>query len=273
MKKRFLNILIIGAVIFSFSACGKDTNELNLDALNETTETEEVETTDVTTEELATEEEVPEEEENDEFTHSQEYDAAFELDDRYGAMYAMTGDAEVSEFGSWQEGYISLVNDMLDNTDYQVEYELIFVDDDDIPEMAYHMINNGQDYIYIATSDGQYVCLFSTTGTDFSYIENANDVFFSERVEASYYDYVIANNNGAWINIGTGVRKPLDQWAEDSFDENGEPIISSWKINNTEYSNQAKYDDALKLLFDQSYAVTVTPSKSADEIIEEIENY
>ena len=91
-------------------------------------------------------------------------------------------------------------------------------------------------------------------------------------MEARINEYVVAINDGYWIQIALGVQSPLDIWAEDSFDENGDPIISYWEINGDEISTQANYDELMLDFFDESKANNVNDFKNVDDIIAEIDS-
>lgn len=72
------------------------------------------------------------------------------------------------------------------------------------------------------------------------------------------------------MQVAYGVRGPLDEWAEDSFDENGEPIISYWSLNDVELNSQQAYDDEFVKYQDSSYAKDISDFVSAEEILESI---
>lgn len=201
------------------------------------------------------------------YTYSDEYNAAFELDDRVGANYMATGASEVSEFTSWKEGYKTLVEDL--SSEDSISFSLIYVDSDDIPELIYKVDDSN---IIIATFSGSTVNLFSGQIDSVSYVEGDNVLLATEHVDANTYNSVVAIKDGYWINIAYGTQGPLDPWAEDSFDENGNAIISYWEINGEELSSQEDYDEMFGKYYDSSYGKEITEFNSdASQILEQIE--
>ena len=65
-----------------------------------------------------------------------------------------------------------------------------------------------------------------------------------------------------------------DVWAEDSFDENGDPIISYWEVNEQELSSQEEYDETINKYIDTKLAVDgfENGGESADDIIAKIDS-
>ena len=250
MKKKVLSMILIGATAL-FTACGleqaKDNGPKILDEKASTTENvqddEAVENNDDATIEVV-----------ENASHSDEYNEAFEIGDRIGASYMKQGDAEVTEFESWQEGYKALIEDC-NNDGYEHSYALIYVDGDDIPELVYKTYD---DQVAIATFTGSTVNIFSSQLQDIQYIKGTNNVIAHENIvaDSTLNDYVVAIKDGFWVQIAYGTSRPMDIWAEDSFDENGNPIISYWEINGEELSSQAEYDEMLLKYIDTN---SVTP--------------
>lgn len=250
MKKKVLSMILIGATAL-FTACGleqaKDNGPKILDEKADTTENvqddEAVENNDDATIEVV-----------ENASHSDEYNEAFEIGDRIGASYMKQGDAEVTEFESWQEGYKALIEDC-NNDGYEHSYALIYVDGDEIPELVYKTYD---DQVAIATFTGSSVNLFSSQLQDIEYIKGTNNVIAHENIvaDSALNDYVVAIKDGFWVQIAYGTSRPMDIWAEDSFDENGNPIISYWEINGEELSSQDEYDEKLLKYIDTN---SVTP--------------
>ena len=251
MKKRILSLVLIFTISSVCSGCGleqaRDNGPKSL-----TDSSKDVE-----------EEVVDEEEENyddvkievvENASHSDEYNEAFEIGDRIGASYMRQGDAEVTEFESWQEGYKALIEDC-NNDGYEHSYALIYVDGDEIPELVYKTYDN---QVAIATFTGSTVNIFSSQLQDIEYIKGANNVIAHENIvaDSALNDYVVAIKDGFWVQIACGTCRPMDIWAEDSFDENGNPIISYWEINKEVLSSQDEYDEKLLKYIDTN---SVTP--------------
>ena len=269
MKKRLLLLMVIGVMSASVLACGNEETKENIvdnEVQEESVESEVTEATQT----------VPEEDSDEDVTievvegtaHSAEYNERFELGERTGATYMKAGDSEVTEFSDWKEGYSTLVEDIeADGTG--TGYALIYVNEDEIPELAYYA-EDGK--LVIATFSEGYVNLFSSQLNQIYYDEKNNVCLAKESVEADLNDYVVAIKDGFWVEIAYGVQRPIDVWAEDSFDENGNPIISYWEINGEELPSQEKYDELLAKYYNvKTQGSEVIPSETADTVLAEIE--
>ena len=272
MKKRFLFLFMMGALAAGVVACGA--NEPKAD-VNEDTQVEAEDKTDSSSEkeeEEATEENTDEDvsiEVVENVAHSDEFNERFDLDERVGANYIKNGDSEVTEFGDWKDAYQSLVNDMQEDG-MDTKYALIYVNEDEIPELAYYSDDNN---IIIASYADGYLNLFSSKINALYCDEKNNACLASEAVEASLNDYVVAIKDGYWVEIAYGTRRPLDEWAEDSFDENGNPIISYWEINEEELKSQKQYDETLAKYYDvTSQGKEVKSFVNAEDILSEIDS-
>ncbi len=206
------------------------------------------------------------------YSYSDEYKAAFEADDRAGANYKKSGDAEISEFESWQEAYKTLIEDC-ENDEMEHKYSLIYVDEDDVPELVYTTMNN---QLAIATFTNPTVNIFSSQIEDIKYIKGKNSLIAHENIVAAstLNDYVVAIKDGFFIQLAYGSSRPLDVWAEDSFDENGDPIISYWEVNGQELSSQEEYDEIINKYIDTKLVVDgfENGGESADDIIAKIDS-
>ncbi|QFJ55402.1 hypothetical protein [Pseudobutyrivibrio xylanivorans] len=257
--------LIMGASLIS---CGKETAESVEEPEEQVTESVEQEA------------EAPEEGSKVEFQESEpiievlvndsvkseEYKAAFNSGKIVGASYIKSGDSSASKFDSWQEAYKTIIDELGDS---EVKYSLIYIDDDDIPELAYDNNDAGR---RIATYyDGYVNLLMAEKVSELDYIEKGNSLLYMVRKESTYYDYVYAIKDGNWIELVAGERSPLDPWAEDSFDEAGEPIISSWKLDGEEISSQKDYDELRDKYFDFILSKVVYELEEPDAIINEID--
>ena len=272
MKKRLYVFTLCLIIATSMIACGKDNvsgevePEELADALEESkSESEATENKDDSA--SGESENLPTIEVVEGYNYSDEYKEAFERGDRVGASYMPTGASEVSEYASWKEGYKALVEDL--SSEDSVRFSLIYVDSDDIPELIYKVDDSD---IVIATFTGATVNLLSGQIESVSYVEGDNVLFATEHVDANTYNSVVAIKDGYWINIAYGTQGPLDPWAEDSFDENGNAIISYWEINGEELSGQEEYDEMLGKYYDSSFGKEMTEFTSdASPILEQIE--
>lgn len=262
MKKNLLSALMAGVVGLSFTGCGL---EMVKDDGPEDQLVTEVPSSDVANE--AEDEEDESEEEPvfetviDEYTPSEEFLQAFEEGKSVGADYSPKDSSK--NFTDWKDGYTSLIHDAGEG-----EYALIYVDENDIPELLYSL-NEGS--FSIATFEDGAINIWAGKGNEVSLIEKGNAVLISGDNGAGYFDEVVAIKDGAWISVAEGIAEPEDIWTEDSFDENGNPIISIWKLNGNELSSQKEYDEFIAKYFDDKYGTKIEKYISVEEIIDKIE--
>ena len=266
MKKKLFTSIIIASMAMSFMACGPETNDSSLELTEEASKETDAQKASEKLDDLNQVKEDAVIEITNNYVNTPEFEEAFENDVRIGGPYRATGSAEVSEYSDWQEAYKALIEDLRTQSD-NVKFALVYINDDDIPEMVYIP---SEDNMIIATFDGSFINLFSSQISKMSYIEKANNLYATERVGAYYDDNVVAIKDGVWVQVAYGVRGPLDEWAEDSFDENGEPIISYWSLNDVELNSQQAYDDEFVKYHDSSYAKEISDFVSAEEILESI---
>lgn len=263
MKKRFLLVLCMTGLLMLQVGC-------TLESKRDDGPTEELITVDE--DEVSEEADITEEDEEDvvievveDAIHSSEYKAAYENGDVIGINFIASYDDEVSQFDTWRDGYESLIDDASDDT----VFALIYVDDDDIPELYYKNMLNGQVNVCVATFFDGYVNILSGGIEDFNYNEKENSV--RALFDDGYMEAIAAIKDGKWINIGYGSRQPLDLWAEDGFDENGNPIINSWTWNDEELGSQDKYDETLALYFNLDKSKSVDETYSKNDIMTQIQ--
>ena len=276
MKKKFLLLGLITSISINLLACASNETPSEEASSSETAQEElntvldNQEDIDVIEEEAEDNDDAVVIEVKENGSKSDEYIESFEKDNRCGTNYKKTGDAEVAEFDTWQEGYKTLIEELAEESS-DIRFSLVNINDDDIPELAY-MLEDGK--MLIATFADETVNIFGSQLDSMSYIEKDNALFASELVGATYGDYVLAiDEDGFWIQIAYGARRPIDEWAEDSFDENGNPIISYWAVNEQELSGQSDYDDELNKYFSANDFESISATMSADEILSQIEEF
>ncbi len=271
MKKKFLSLFVCLVSSFGLVACaGKEPAAETVETVEEAVETEpneeQAEKPDTEVAEEVTEDVTIEV--VDATSHSDVYNEYFEIGERIGANYIKSGDSEVTEFADWKEAYTSIIEE-LGAGGYEPGFALIYVNDDDIPELVYSIDDNTY---CVGTFANGYLNIFSSRINAISYNEKENVLLASEAVEANLNDYVVAIKDGFWIQIAYGNRRPFYEWAEDSFDEHGNPIISYWEINGEELSSQEEYDEKLSNIYDAASLIQVTEFKSQSEVLEEIDS-
>ncbi len=279
MKSKYLLLVLVLSFCFCFAGCGlemaKDDGPLEISEESEPEEVNDAVESNEETEEVIEESQ----EENEDViievvegsSHSAEFEEAFESAEACGGNFSQKGDDNVSEFDTWQEGYTALIKELTDVHDFA----LIYVNDDEIPELYYEApVNGGSKNICIVTFNNGYVNIFAGNIEEFDYLEKENAahvIFYNDGTNPDFEEMVVAIKNNQWAQIGYGVKTALDLWAEDGFDENGNPIISSWSWNYEEVDGQEAYDETLINYFDDSQAASVQNTVDQEDILLEID--
>ena len=259
MKKRLLSFILLGTVCFSFVACGQKSKQSDSDNAEETaTEASSDNEAEKVEEEADAVVEVIEG-----YSHTPEYDEAFANADVYGGTDGKTYD-------DYKSAYTAAIADVEANSpQYSFTYSLIYVNEDDIPELVCN--SNDETFgVYLISYHEGSLNYALTSGTEFTYIEKENIVDNTGVVLGAYYDNLLAIRDGQWVLLGYGEKGTSDPWAEDSFDENGEPIVDTWTWDDDYLKNDADYKATLELYYSSDAAKSVDNYVSKDEILKQI---
>ena len=164
----------------------------------------------------------------------------------------------------WKEAYLSVLNseDYLDSGS-NTEFALIYVDDDDIPEMVVNTnVEAGGCQIY-TFHDGKGEGL-QTSRLGFNYIEKGNLLCNSDGHMDSYYDKVFTISDGKWKQIGDGT---YGGYGEGFDEETGRYICTDYMWNGEEVSID-EYMDNLESIYDFDKAVDPQEYYSGEEMTE-----
>lgn len=174
----------------------------------------------------------------------------------------------------WKQAYIKYLTDEWETEEWKktnaympVYYSLIFINDDDIPELYENYYPGGSICYYNGEQPGKVV--LTGWGTEPLYIERGNQFYaFGGRMDA--YDNVIYSiQDGQIIEVhrgeygfvgGEGIPR----------DENGDPFYRYF-WDGVEVASKEEYNEKIATYFDESKAKNVLDSKyTAYEIIEAI---
>lgn len=148
----------------------------------------------------------------------------------------------------WKQAYI----DYLQAQDIEewVGYQLIYLNDDDIPELV--KIGNSEAVgCMIAACAGGSVVDNQLNRLYFSYIEKGNLLCNSEGNMDNYYDLVYTMTDGQLSLVASGYYGAKDN-SKLEFDENGDPIYQyEW---NGKLMSREEYSRALNAVYDTSKA-------------------
>lgn len=258
MKKKLLSIILVGTICLSFAACGEKSKKTEQESSDASTETSS----------QAKEEEVKEDADAvvdvlEGYSHTPEYDEALANADVYGGTDGKTYD-------DYKSAYTAAIADVEANSpQYSFTYSLIYVNEDDIPELVCN--SNDETFgVYLISYHEGSLNYALTSGTEFTYIEKENIVDNTGVVLGAHYDNLLAIRDGQWVLLGYGEKGTSDPWAEDSFDENGEPIVDTWTWDEDYLKNDADYNATLELYYASDAAKSVDNYVSKDEILKEI---
>lgn len=258
MKKKLLSIILVGTICLSSAACGEKSKKTEQESSDASTETSS----------QAKEEEVKEDadavvEVIEGYSHTPEYDEALANADVYGGT-------DGKNYDEYKSAYTAAIADVEANSpQYSFTYSLIYVNEDDIPELVCN--SNDETFgVYLISYHEGSLNYALTSGTEFTYIEKENIVDNTGVVLGAYYDNLLAIRDGQWVLLGYGEKGTSDPWAEDSFDENGDPIVDTWTWDDDYLKNDADYNATLELYYASDAAKSVDNYVSKDEILKQI---
>lgn len=182
----------------------------------------------------------------------------------------------------WKELYIDYVERIRDEYSYgnvitgitEPEFKLIYIDDDNIPEIYVEGnsgVNGNEICMYY---DGELVTLHISSGGLY-YMEKGNWFCCSGGRMDVYYDYVYKIENGEFVRVYKG-----NYGAEDNANVqiiNGEPVYRYY-WNDDEVSEE-EYEEKLNSVFDKNNAIKsfdnddIFKTVGKDEIIRQISEF
>ena len=150
-------------------------------------------------------------------------------------------------FSSWQEGYKAYIEAA---PNYQ-RYGLIYVDDDDIPELAIKGYCEADGCQIVSFHQGE-VNILHTLRLGFSYIEKKGLLCNSNGCQGQYYDIVYSLSEGKWKCIFSGSNYTHDFGSWD--DEAGKFLDFHYAIDDVEVDEKTYYEK-LKKIYDEKAAI------------------
>lgn len=167
----------------------------------------------------------------------------------------------------WKQAFIEYIQNTPHNDDFK--YKLIFLDDDNVPELV---ICSGSE------AGGNQICNYydGTVHTanllrlGFYYIERKNLLCNSDGHMDNYYDIVYSLTDGELTQIAAGDWGELDGTGH-QFDKEGN-LIYKYRWEDT-FVTEDEYKKRLNSVFDMSKAISGQSFYSTDEIIKIIERY
>ena len=156
-------------------------------------------------------------------------------------------------YSSYQEGYLAYLYENMANMQGDFSYALIYVDDDDIPELVCDTGFEAGGCQILSYNDGQ-VNVFQTARLYFTYIEKSGLLCNSEGHMGGYYDYVYLLDKGKWKLRFAGDYYEFDESQEIVFDEEtGRYHTLHYEVNGEEVDEQT-YLARLNEVYDEKKA-------------------
>ena len=154
-------------------------------------------------------------------------------------------------FGSWNEGYMAYLDQNMPEDVSEMSFALIYVDDDDVPEMVVDTGFEAGGCQILSFYDGT-VRELQTGRLHFTYIEKSGLLCNSEGHMGYYYDYVYKLDKGLWKLVLAGDYYELDENASDDEmynEETGRFRTLHYAINGEE-TDEETYMVRLKEVYD-----------------------
>lgn len=162
-----------------------------------------------------------------------------------GFLGAGKGGAPASA-SSWKQAYISLLQSQ--DSGRWHGYNLIYINDDAIPELVEIGIDEAMGCNIVSFSDGT-VHETQLSRLSFSYIERGNLLCNSEGNMDCYYDIVYSMESGRLVPIASGYYGAWDN-SNVQFDDKGNPIYQyEWE---GAVMTREEYNQALRAVYDTS---------------------
>lgn len=154
-------------------------------------------------------------------------------------------------YNSWNEAYMAYLEETTSEETSDMAYALIYVDDDDVPEMVVDTGFEAGGCQILSFYDGT-VRVLQTSRLYFTYIEKSGLLCNSEGHMGYYYDYVYKLDKGLWKLVLGGDYYELDENAsEDEMynDETGRFRTLHYTIDGEE-TDEETYMARLKEVYD-----------------------
>ena len=158
---------------------------------------------------------------------------------------------------AWKKLYIDFLNSLDDST--ISGYQLIFIDDDDIPELAAPGISHIAPSYLCWVNDGK-LCKGSMSFSGFKYLERQNKYLCEEGFTGKGWDYVRRINGDSEEEIARG----------ETCNISGK---ESYVWNGVDYPNQDEYEAAKSRDFNKSEAQSVNNLKTYTDICAQIRDF
>ncbi|WP_026505948.1 hypothetical protein [Butyrivibrio sp. NC3005] len=171
-------------------------------------------------------------------------------------------------FSSWKDAYETYCTQERPENDDGQTYALIYIDDDDIPELVVNSGFEAGGCQIVSFHDGT-VTELQTSRLHFTYIEKSGLICNSDGNMGGYYDMVYHLDNGRWKKVFNGF---IHEYVpEDAKEGDGDELKRDYQIDEKDV-DETTYNTNLKKVYDLDKAKEVDSSVYIpyDKMIEEL---
>ena len=236
MKKNILTIILVGITGLSIYGCGNKGKEI----------VEFLEAIEATLEESEETYKTPEQ------TEMQQTEEDKGTDPIYIIQPQLTQN-DTYEMQDWQQAYIEYIEDFERKGSYY--YSLIYVDEDDIPELVIDTRGEASG-CYILTFHNGVTDVLQTVRLEFTYMEKKNLLENSSGNTGFYFDYIHSIENGKWVYVTGGeYRENPENRMEFLYEWEGEPV------------GEEEYKEKIAEVYDREQAIELEQYERLDEML------
>ena len=173
-------------------------------------------------------------------------------------------------FTSWKEAYETYCNETRPENDDGQTYALIYIDDDEIPELVVNSGFEAGGCQIISYHDGL-VNELQTSRLHFTYIEKGGVICNSDGNMGGYYDNVYRLENGRWKITFNGFYHEYEELPKGAKDGDSGELKRDYQIDEKEVDEET-YKAKLKEVYnlDKAKEVDSTSYIPFDKLIEEL---
>ena len=209
MKKNIITIVLVGIIGLSIYGCGNKGKEI----------VESLEAIEATLEESEETYKTPEQTEMQQTKDEESAEPVYIIEPHLTQN-------DTYEMQDWQAAYIEYIEGF--ERKGSCYYSLIYVDEDDIPELV---IDTGSaaDGYFIVTFHNGVTDVLQTLRLEFTYIERKNLLLNSSGNTGSYFDYIHSIENGKWVYVTGGEYREdhdnqTEYYVEYLYEWEGKPV-------------------------------------------------
>ena len=240
MKNNIITIVLVGIIVLPIYGCGNKGKEI----------VEFLEAIEATLEESEETYRTPEQTE----TQQAEDDKGTDL--IYIIEPGLTQD-DTYEMQDWQAAYMEYIEEF--ERKESCYYSLIYVDEDDIPELV---IDTGSaaDGCFLVTFHNGVTDILQTVRLEFTYMEKKNLLLNSSGNTGFYFDYIHSIENGKWVYVTGGEYREdhdnqTEYYVEYLYEWEGKPV------------DEEEYKEKIAEIFDREQEKELEQYERLDEML------